>query len=70
VRNSWFFSPHTPEQLVYDITAAMWTPTARRLLDNGHAKAREIQLASALSAVNTPVHPGAEKYYREKGILK
>jgi uncharacterized protein len=66
----WVVSADTPEQLVYDITAAMWTPTARRLLDNGHAKAREIQLASALSAVNTPVHPGAEKYYREKGILK
>lgn len=66
----WVVSADTPEKLVYDITAAMWTPTARKLLDSGHAKAREIQLANALSAVKTPVHPGAEKYYREKGILK
>jgi TRAP-type uncharacterized transport system substrate-binding protein len=48
----------------------MWTDTARKLLDSGHAKAKEIQLASALSAVKTPIHPGAEKFYREKGILK
>ena len=66
----WVVSADTPEKLVYDITAAMWTPTARKLLDSGHAKAKEIQLANALSAVNTPVHPGAEKFYREKGILK
>jgi hypothetical protein len=66
----WVVSADTPEKLVYDITAAMWTDTARKLLDNGHAKAREIQLASALKAVNTPLHPGAEKFYREKGLLK
>lgn len=66
----WVVSADTPEKLVYDITAAMWSPLARTLLDNGHAKAREIQLQSALAAVKTPVHPGAEKFYREKGILK
>jgi len=66
----WVVSADTPEKLVYDITAAMWTPTARKLLDSGHAKASEILPANALSAVKTPVHPGAEKYYREKGILK
>jgi TRAP transporter TAXI family solute receptor len=66
----WVVSADTPEKLIYDITAAMWTDTARKLLDSGHAKAKEIQLASALSAVKTPIHPGAEKFYREKGILK
>ena len=66
----WVVSADTPEKLIYDITAAMWTDTARKLLDSGHAKAKEIQLANALSAVQTPIHPGAEKFYREKGILK
>jgi len=66
----WVVSADTPEKLVYDITAAMWNDTARKLLDSGHAKAREIQLASALKAVNTPIHPGSEKFYREKGVLK
>lgn len=66
----WVVSADSPEKLVYDITAAMWTDTARKLLDSGHSKAKEIQLASALKAVSTPLHPGAEKFYKEKGVLK
>jgi TRAP transporter TAXI family solute receptor len=66
----WVVGADVPEQLVYDITAALWNDTARRLLDNGHAKAKDIQLSSALKAVNTPLHPGAERFYKEKGLIK
>ncbi|MFZ4808389.1 MAG: TAXI family TRAP transporter solute-binding subunit [Hyphomicrobiaceae bacterium] len=66
----WVVSADVPEKLVYDITAALWNDTARKLLDNGHAKAKDIQMSSALKAVSTPIHPGAEKFYKEKGILK
>jgi hypothetical protein len=66
----WVVGADVPDDLVYGVTAALWNDTARKLLDNGHAKAKEIQLASALKAVSTPVHPGAEKFYKEKGLLK
>jgi len=66
----WVVSADVPEQLVYDITAALWNDNSRKLFDAGHAKAKDIQLSSALKAVNTPLHPGAEKFYKEKGILK
>jgi uncharacterized protein len=66
----WVVSADVPEKLVYDITAAMWSDTARKLLDSGHAKAKDIQLPTALKAVNTPLHAGAEKFYREKGLVK
>lgn len=36
----------------------------------GHSKAAEISLDTALEAVTIPLHPGAEKYYREMGLLK
>jgi hypothetical protein len=48
----------------------LWNDNSRRLFDAGHAKARDIQLASALKAVNTPLHPGAERFYKEKGVIK
>jgi len=35
-----------------------------------HAKGKEISLEGALVGVSTPLHPGAEKYFREKGIVK
>lgn len=66
----WVVSADTPDDLVYEITKALWNDTTRKLLDNGHSKAKDIQLASALKAVNTPVHPGAEKFYKEKGVAK
>ena len=61
------------EQLIYDITKAMWSKTARKLLDNGHAKGKVITAETALDGVagiGVPMHPGAERYYKEAGLLK
>jgi len=66
----WIVSADVPEKLVYDITTALWNANTRKLLDNGHSKAKEIRLESALKAVQAPLHPGAEAFYREKGMLK
>lgn len=66
----WVVSADVPEKTVYDVTAALWNDNSRKLFDAGHAKARDIQLSSALKAVNTPLHPGAEKFYKEKGVAK
>lgn len=62
-----------PEDLIYAITKAMWNKQTRRLLDNGHAKGKVITLETALSGLdglNIPLHPGAEKFYKEKGMIK
>jgi TRAP transporter TAXI family solute receptor len=58
------------DDIVYGITAALWHENTRRMLDNGHAKGREIQLKTALDGLGVPLHPGAERYYREIGVLK
>ena len=58
------------DEVVYRITAALWHDNARRLLDNGHAKGREIRLETALEGLAVPLHPGAERYYREIGLIK
>ena len=43
---------------------------ARRLLDRGHVNGRQIKLESALHGIAIPLHEGAERYYREIGLLK
>ena len=61
------------EELIYQITKAMWSKTARRLLDNGHAKGKSITIETALDGVEgigVPLHPGAERFYKEIGMLK
>jgi len=35
-----------------------------------HAKGKELNIKTAASGVSIPFHPGAVKYYKEKGLLK
>jgi uncharacterized protein len=61
------------EELIYGVTKAMWSKTARKLLDNGHPKGKVITLETALDGIDgigVPLHPGAERFYREAGLLK
>ena len=60
------------EELIYEITKALWSSTARKLLDNGHSKGKVITLETALDGVagiDVPMHPGAERFYKEQGML-
>lgn len=55
------------EDTVYEITKALFEQ--KGLLT--HAKAAEISLDTALSGFDMEmIHPGAAKYYREKGLIK
>jgi TRAP transporter TAXI family solute receptor len=61
------------DELVYELTKAMWNDNTRKLLDDGHAKGKQITAESALDGVaslGVPLHPGAEKFYKEAGLLK
>ena len=66
----WFTSAKEDEELVYNITKALWNDESRKLLDVGHAKGKTITPATALSGVGVPLHKGAERFYREAGLLK
>ena len=60
------------EDLVYGITEALWNKNTRTLLDNGHAKGKQITLETALDGVlslGVPLHPGAAKFYKEQGMM-
>ncbi len=69
VSTQWIVNENVPEERVYEITRALWHPKNRHLLDRGHAKGLLIHLDTALKGVSTPLHPGAERYYKEIGII-
>jgi len=64
----WLVSANVPDDLVYQITRALWHPSTRRLLDNGHPKGKQIGVFTALDGLVVPLHPGARRYYSEAGI--
>lgn len=58
------------EELIYAITQALWHERTRALLESGHPQARQILLENALERVAIPIHPGAQRYYQERGLSR
>lgn len=66
----WIVRDSVPEETVYGIVRSLWSEPTRGLLDRGHAKGREIVRERALAGRGVvPFHPGAERFYREVGML-
>ncbi len=65
----WFTSAKEDNELIYQITKALWNKESRKLMDVGHTKGKTITPESALSGVGVPLHPGAEKFYKEAGLI-
>ena len=66
----WFTSSNEDDDLIYEITKALWNDESRKLLDVGHAKGKTITPQSALAGVGVPLHAGAKRFYKEAGLIK
>lgn len=54
------------EDVVYKITKAMFENI--KSIETAHAKGKEVKLEKALIGMPIPLHPGAEKFFKEKGL--
>lgn len=70
VAAQWVTSAKQSDELVYNITKTMWNENTRKELDAGHAKGKMITLENATTSLGIPLHPGAERFYKEAGVLK
>ncbi|MCG7200745.1 TAXI family TRAP transporter solute-binding subunit [Marinobacter pelagius] len=68
VRAIWATHADLPEDIAYAVTKALYENT--ETLGKVHVKGKEISVETALESVSIPLHPGAEKYFREKGIIE
>ena len=66
----WVVSSKVSADIVYGMTRALWHANTRRLLDRGHPKGKVIRIENALRGIGIPLHPGAERFYREAGRIK
>ena len=55
------------EDAVYEITKGLFA--YQEAIAAGHARGNELSAEYAVVGVGTPFHPGAEKYYKEAGVI-
>nr|WP_240193410.1 TAXI family TRAP transporter solute-binding subunit [Desulfobulbus alkaliphilus] len=56
-------------ELVYQLTRALWNRRTQELLATGHPVGQSIRLESAMEGLSIPLHPGAEQFYQEQGMV-
>lgn len=56
------------DDLAYQMTKQIYDNLPE--LANAHVAGREIKLETAATGSPVPLHPGAERYFKEKGVLK
>jgi TRAP transporter TAXI family solute receptor len=56
------------DDVVYNLTKVLFEN--QQDLAAAHAKGKELNLQSAVKGVSIPFHPGAVKYYKEKGVMQ
>ncbi|MNG31903.1 hypothetical protein D3C84_1177920 [compost metagenome] len=55
------------DDVAYQMTKLMFDNLGR--LGNAHSAAKDITLKTATEGLPIPLHPGAERFYKEAGVL-
>ena len=66
----WVTSDKADAATVYEITKSLFSDATQKQLAAGHAKGKLITKENAVKGAGIPFHPGAEKFYKEAGLLK
>jgi TRAP transporter TAXI family solute receptor len=57
------------DEVAYELTKALWENLSD--LEKGHSIVKVFNIDIAASGLaDVPLHPGAEKFYKEKGVIK
>jgi uncharacterized protein len=64
----WLVNAEVEPDLVYAITESLWNPATAKILSTLDPIGSRIRLSRALDGLSVPLHPGAARFYREKGM--
>jgi len=64
----WATHDGVPEGVAYEVTKALYENTA--IMGQVHVQGKNIALATATSVAGVPLHPGAVRYFKEKGLVR
>ena len=64
----WTAHEAVPENVAYEVTKALYENVS--VMGEVHVQGKNIRLSTATAVGTAPLHPGAIRYYKEKGIVK
>lgn len=64
----WATHEAVPEPVAYEVTKALYENTAT--MAQVHVQGKNITLTTATAVGTAPLHPGALRYFKEKGVVK
>jgi hypothetical protein len=59
-----------PADVVYKLLTQIYSPEGLAHMVNVKKTATSMSIQSGVQGIVTPLHPGAEKFWKEKGIIK
>ena len=66
----WVASGNVSEESVYQLLTAVYSEEGLKYMVEVHKSAKGMNLESGINGIVTPLHPGAEKFWREHGLIK
>ena len=65
----WVANARVPAEVVHDLLSKLYTDEGLAYLAGRKKTFREMRIESGIDGVVTPLHPGAEQFWREQGLL-
>jgi TRAP transporter TAXI family solute receptor len=65
----WVANSKVPDEVVYDLLSKIYTDEGLEYMRGQKKTFKEMAVETGANGVVTPMHPGAEKFWKEKGIL-
>ena len=66
----WVANSKVPADVVYNLLKAVFSKEGLDYMVSVHKSARAMSIENGPKGIVTPLHPGAEKFWKEKGVLK
>ena len=66
----WVVSSETPADLVYDLLSLIYTDEGLKHMVGQKKTFKAMSVDKGVYGIVTPLNPGAERFWKEKGVLK
>jgi hypothetical protein len=65
----WVANAKVPDEVVYDMLSKIYTDEGLAYMVGQKKTFKEMSVETGANGIVTPMHPGAEKFWKEKGLL-